>query len=76
METDVIQSVLGSFDFARIFFRGVTHGRNIRMPIKRVIIEIELGVERQHLAAGGNDKWIDLHHRAVEPDKGLIQTVE
>ena len=50
VETDVIEAMLRRFDFARVFFGDVTHRRDVWMAIKRVVIEVKLRIERQHVA--------------------------
>ena len=76
IEADVIEAVLRGFDFARIFFRDVAQGRHFRMPIKRVVVEIEFRIERQHLALWSDDERIHFHHRAIEADECSVQSVE
>ena len=62
VESDVVETVLRSFDFARIFFCNVAHDRYIRVSIKRVIVKIEFCVECQHLALARYDQRIDFNH--------------
>src|SRR5689334_11813804 len=46
------------------------------MSKKRVVIEIEFSVEREHFAFLGHDEWIDLDHRAIAADERAVQSVE
>ena len=46
------------------------------MPVKRVVVEVELRIERQHLALFGHDERVHLHHRAIERDEGAIKSIE
>ncbi len=76
IEADVIQPVLGSFDFPRIFLRDIAQGGELRVTIERVVVKVELRIERQHLALRCNDERIHFHHRTIAGDERAIQTIE
>ena len=46
------------------------------MPIKRVVIEIEFSIEREHFAFRCYDQRIDFHHRAIASDEGAVKSIE
>ena len=56
IELDVVQAVLRGFDLEWIFFCYVAQFANIRMAEERVVIEGELGIEREEAAVGGGDE--------------------
>ena len=48
----------------------------IRVAVERVVVEGDLGVERQQVAALGQDQRVDLDHRGVGLDERLVDGVE
>ena len=46
------------------------------MPVKCVVVEVHLGVERDHVASAGHDQRIDLDQRAVELGKGPVEAAQ
>ena len=42
------------------------------MLVERVVVEGHLGVERDDVAALGDDQRVDLDHRRVGGDEGLV----
>ena len=42
------------------------------MPEERVVVEGHLGVEREQVAAGGDDQRIDLDERRVGADERVV----
>ena len=46
------------------------------MTIKRVVVEAELGIEREHLSVLGFDERVNLHHVAIEGDEELVEILE
>src|SRR2546426_2774301 len=73
--SDVRKIELGSFDFGGVFLVEVAHGDDLRMAEERVRIEVELGVEGEHLAVAGEDERIDFRQRRVALVEGAIQTL-
>src|SRR6185436_4096986 len=76
VETDVIESMFRRFDLARVFLSYVTHRSDFRMPIQCVVVKIKLGIKREDFAFGGNDQWVDLHHRAIVRNESAIKSFE
>ena len=76
IETNVVEVVFRCSHFTRIFLLFVSHGDDVRMAIERVVIEAELGVEREHAAIGRGDEWIDLEHRAIALNEKLVEIAE
>ena len=76
VQADVIESVFGGLDLARIFFCNIAHGCYFRMPKQGIVIEIEFRIERQHLSFWRNYQRINFHHRTIEPNEGPVQSVE
>ena len=60
VELDVVQIRLGGFNFGRIFFGEIAHPSNVRMADECVVVEIQLGIERDHATVAGDDQRIDL----------------
>ena len=76
VEADVVERELRRFDFERILFGQVAQVAQIGMPIERVVVEDDLRVERQQIAALGQDQRVDLDHRRVGLDERLVDRVE
>ena len=51
VELDVVELVLGCFEFGRVFFDLVAHFFDIWMAIQRVVVEVHLGIKRNHSPA-------------------------
>ena len=68
--------MLRSFDFARIFLSDITQRRDLWMTIKRVIIEVKLGVERQDIAFGCHNERVHFDHRTIVGSKRAIEAFE
>jgi hypothetical protein len=64
--------VPGGFGFGRVFLAFVAHRFDIGMPEKGVVVEVELGVERDHVAAARHHERIDLDNRGIEFRKCAI----
>ena len=60
IQLDVVQAVLAGFDFQRIFFGDVAQVLKIGVAIKRVIVDVHLGVKREYAAIGCGNERIDL----------------
>ena len=52
--------------FQRIFFRQITQFEQIFMPEHCIVIQVDLGVEREHLAVFGQDKRVDFGERGID----------
>ena len=68
IELDVVQAELRSFHFERIFFVQVAQFGQILVAEHRVVVEVDLGVERVNLAVLRQDERIDLGERRVHLD--------
>ena len=73
VELDVVEAVLGGLELGRVFLVRVAQRLDLLVAEERVVVEVHLGVERQHLAVAGDDQRIDLDERGVELDEGLVQ---
>ena len=73
IELDVVQAVLRRLHFQRIFFGNVAQFPQISMPEQRVIVEIDLRIEREQPPIGRRNKRIDLHQRSIGVEERLIQ---
>ena len=65
VELDVVQRVLARLHFQRIFFGNVAQRLDVGVAEQRVVVEGDLGVEREQLAVGRRDEGIDLDQRRV-----------
>ncbi len=73
VELDVVERVLAGFDFERVFFGGVAQRLDVRMAEEGVVVEGDLGVEREELVVLGGDEGIDLDQRGVGIDERLCR---
>ena len=69
VERDVREIEFRRLDFRRVFFIEVAHGDDVGMTEQRVVVEIHLGVERDHVAAASQNQRIDFGERRV----GLVE---
>ena len=76
VEADVVQFMFRRLDFARIFLRNISHRGDLRMSIKRIVIEIEFCIEREHVALLRHHQRIDFHHRTIATDERSIKPIE
>ena len=72
VELDVVELVLGGFELGRVFLGLVAHLFDLGMAEQRVVVEVHLGVEREHVAGAGDDQRIDLDDRGIEAGEGLV----
>ena len=47
VEADVVEVELGRGDFARVFLALVAHRDDLGLPVERVVVEVEFGIERR-----------------------------
>ena len=73
VEADVVQRELRGFDFERIFFRRVAQILEGGVAKERVVVEGDLRVEREQVAARGDDERVDFDHRRVGGDEGVVE---
>jgi hypothetical protein len=76
VEADVVEVVFGGGDFARVLLVLVAHRLDFRVAVERVVVEVELGVERVNVVVGGDDDRVDLDHRAIAVDEQFVERVE
>ena len=73
IQIDVIKVEFGGFNLERIFFIKIAVLLNIRMSEKCVIIEIHLGIERDHSFLSRNHQRIDFSQRTIIVDKKPVK---
>lgn len=73
VESDVVERMFRSGHFAWIFLGDVAVGHDLGVTVKRVVVEIKLGVEREKFARIGNDERIDLDHRTIGFDEEFVE---
>ena len=76
VERDVREVELRRFDLGRILLVEVAHRDDVGMAEQRVGVEVELGVERDHLAVAGDDQRIDLGERRVGLDERAVERLQ
>src|SRR5205085_5792689 len=59
LELDVIQAELRCFHLERIFFVEIAQLEQVLVPELRVVVEVDLGVERVNLVVFGQNERID-----------------
>src|SRR6185437_12635455 len=73
LELDVVQPVLAGLDLERRLLVQVAQLFQLRMPVQRVVVQVDLGVERHQRVFRGQDQRVDLGQRAVERHVGARQ---
>ncbi|ABA49494.1 hypothetical protein BURPS1710b_0976 [Burkholderia pseudomallei 1710b] len=76
VERDVREVELRRFDFSRIFFVQIAVRDDFRMAEQRVRIEVELRVERDHLAVARQHERVDFGERRVRFPERLVQALQ
>ncbi len=76
VELDVIQSVLAGFNLERVFLGDVAQLLDVLVAEERVVVEVDLGVERDQAVVLGRDQRIDFHQRSVGVEIRLVQCGE
>ena len=69
VERDVVQVVLGGLQLLRVLLRLVAQLVQLRVAEQGVVVEADLGIERDDVAGAGDDQRVDLDDRAVERDE-------
>src|SRR5205814_915587 len=59
----------------RVLFVLVAQRLDLGMPEERVVVEPHLGVERDKVAAAGDDQRVDLDERRIELGEGAVERV-
>ena len=65
VEGDVVQVRLLGADVQRLFLRLICHRDDVVVAEQRVVVEVELGIDRQQLAVLGDHQRIDLGQRRI-----------
>ena len=68
-----MSAYLLGLDFERIFFGDVAQLLDVLVAEERVVVEVDLAVEREELVVLGGDEGIDLEQRGVGLDEGLVE---
>ncbi len=68
--------MLGRLDLHRILFVQVAHGDNVFVPVERVVVEVHLGIQRNHVTVAGEDQRIDFRERRVGFPECLVQAFQ
>src|SRR5688572_20076265 len=72
VELDVIEVVLAGLQLRRILLVLVAHLLHVLVAVERVVVEVHLGIERDHVAGTGHHQRVDLDDRAIELDERLV----
>src|ERR1041385_768379 len=72
-ERDVVQVVFGRLDFLFVLLGEVAQRGNIRVTIKRVVVEADLRIETNQLTSLGDDERIDLEEAHVLGKERLVE---
>ena len=73
IEPDVVERELRGFDFERVFLAQVAQIANVGVAKQRVVVEVHLRVEREQVAALGDDQRVDLEDRRIGGDERLVE---
>ena len=73
VERHVVEIVFRGLDLLLVLLGQVAQREDIRMSIERVVVEADLGVEADELAALGDDQRIDLEQAHVLGDERRVE---
>ena len=76
VELDVGEPALARHPLLRVLGLGLAQGRVVGVPEQRAVVERDLGVERHHLAVGGDDQRVDLDEHRLLGGEGVVEAVE
>ena len=76
VELDVVQVELRGLDLRGILLVEVAQRDDLGMAEERVVVEVELRVERHDAAVAGDDERVDLDERAVALVEALVERLE
>ncbi len=74
VERDVVEIRLLGANVERFFLAVVGHGFDIFVAEQRVVIEVELRINRNQLAGLGDDQRIDFHQRSIGGEECFGET--
>src|SRR6516162_2233453 len=73
VERDIVEVKFGRLDLLGVFFGRIAQRHHLGMAEQRVVVEGNLGVEDAELALLGDDQRVDLQHRHVLGDEGIVE---
>jgi hypothetical protein len=76
IQLDVGKIVFAGFDFGGIFLVQVAQRLDVLVAVKRVVVEIDLGVEADDLAILGHDQRVDFQKAHVLGDECLVEALD
>ena len=53
VELDVVEAELGGFHFERVLFVQIASSDEVFVPVEGVVVEVDLGIERDDAIVGG-----------------------
>ena len=65
VERHIVELMLRRLALHRILLRVIPQGRQVLVPEQRVVLDVDLGIERQQIAVAGDDQRIDLHQAGI-----------
>jgi hypothetical protein len=65
VERDVVEIVLRRGRLAGVLLAGIAHRLQVGVPVQRVVVEVDLPVERHQVAVAGHDQRVDLDQAGV-----------
>ncbi len=66
----------GGLDLGRILLVQVAQRDDLGVAKERVVVEVELGIERHHASVAGDNQRVDLGERGVGRVEALVQRLE
>ena len=76
VELDVGEIVFAGFDFGGIFFVQVAQRLDVLVAVKRIVVEIDLGIQADDLAVLGDDQRIDFQQAHILGDEGVVEALD
>ena len=73
LELDVVEAVLRGLDLERLLLVEVAQLDQLRVAEQRVVVEVDLGVERDQLAGLRDQERVDLDQRRIGALEGLVE---
>ncbi len=73
VQGDVVEVVLGGGRLARVFLADVAQLQQFRVPVQRVVVEVDLGIQREQVAAWRDHQRVDLDQAGVLLEEQLDQ---
>ena len=73
VESNIVETVAGGFDFLRVFFIKVAVAGDFRVAVDRVAVKRHFRIDREQLVAVDDGQRVDLRHQRILVAEAAVQ---